>query len=813
MTPGRLPWLAARTFVVVFCWLTAAYALIASSTFAYLQFLRPRVFPWVGTFADWHGRLIWIWLAVLVALVWRDVHGRGAVRSQAIALGVAAASAVAWTSRSPFLPVLANDRWSLMVAVAFLLPPVWLAALDHLRHRDAIANGFAARWDAARLLLACGCTAVALTGIFGSLALVRRQSVFEPDLLAFGLAFGAWRSLVSHGVLCGVLFLVLASWSGVAGARGWRAHLCWSSLLGLAAALAFDRSIGAALTLTGYSRPVAAGLAGAGLVGTWAGVQAARGALRPGHPAGLDLFLGQASAPRRRNSTVGPLGLSAVLAWAFADIAASADWDDLVIRFGVAVVWLVVFGWAYRRTSSLVVGRHPAAAFACLLPLGAFAWSGSSDDGRRALARYATYDPSFRAIDRLLRPSPSTPSFDAYLRAHTGLNDLTVEPVPVDLVPSMAAAPVKPPIFLFIVDSLRPDYLSAYNPSAFFTPNIKAFADESVVFSNTFTRYGGTGLSVPAIWAGSALPHKQYVTPFHPMNALEKLLDVNGYRRFIGLDSIMARLLQPSPLTDELDRGRAVMDYEFCRTLTELETKLAATPRGTPVFGYSLPQDIHMSKMSRWGTPSGDFSGFFAPYAGRIQAFDRCFGRFVDALKRMGLYDESIIVLTSDHGEMLGENGQYGHSYHLFPPVVRVPLIMHLPAWVRPIDRTDPSAIALSTDITPTIYAALGYHPTGHSLLAGRSLLSDADDPARRRGRYVLAASYGAVYAVVSRNGRRLYIADAVKGDDHLFERPSEGVWRERPARPDERAVEQFAIRRHIDETAKAFRLPVRERR
>ena len=244
------------------------------------------------------------------------------------------------------------------------------------------------------------------------------------------------------------------------------------------------------------------------------------------------------------------------------------------------------------------------------------------------------------------------------------------------------------------------------------------------------------------------------------------------------------------------------MDYEFCRTLGELETKLAATPRGTPVFGYSLPQDIHMSKMSRWGTPSGDFSGFFAPYAGQIQAFDRCFGRFVDALKRLDLYEESIIVLTSDHGEMLGENGQYGHSYHLFPPVVQVPIIMHLPANARPAARTDPSAIALSTDITPTIYAALGYHPTGHPMLAGRSLLTDTDDAARRRGRY----------AVGSRNGRRLYIADAVQGDEHLFERPSEGAWRERPARSDERAVEQFAIRRHIDETAKAFRLPVRER-
>src|SRR6185503_1352919 len=158
----------------------------------------------------------------------------------------------------------------------------------------------------------------------------------------------------------------------------------------------------------------------------------------------------------------------------------------------------------------------------------------------------------------------------------------------LEFVPSLGPSPqpVKPLIFVLVVDSLRPDYLGSYNAKVRFTPRLDAFAAESVVFRNAFTRFGGTGLSVPAIWAGAALVHKQYVQPFHPMNTLEKLLDANGYRKMIGRDSIMGRLLLPSPAADELDAGATTMDYRLCGTLGQLDAKLAATGADTPVFAY-----------------------------------------------------------------------------------------------------------------------------------------------------------------------------------------------------------------------------------
>src|SRR4029079_18240229 len=144
-------------------------------------------------------------------------------------------------------------------------------------------------------------------------------------------------------------------------------------------------------------------------------------------------------------------------------------------------------------------------------------------------------------------------------------------PIDLNFVAPLERAARPPHVFVFVIDSLRPDYLSPYNPSVTFTPRIAQFAAESVVFNNAMTRYGATGLSLPAIWSGAVGVHRQYVLPFAPMNTLEKLLTVNRYQRVMSTDVLMARLLRPDPGTIELDRGRRTLDYDLCATLQELE--------------------------------------------------------------------------------------------------------------------------------------------------------------------------------------------------------------------------------------------------
>jgi acetoin utilization deacetylase AcuC-like enzyme len=89
---------------------------------------------------------------------------------------------------------------------------------------------------------------------------------------------------------------------------------------------------------------------------------------------------------------------------------------------------------------------------------------------------------------------------------------------------------------------------------------------------------------------------------------------------------------------------------------------------------------------------------------------DACFGRFITSLKDAGLYDDSIVVLTADHGDALGEAKRWGHAYTLFPEIVRVPLLMHIPSKLRARFTTDVDAASYSTDITPSLYALLGYY-------------------------------------------------------------------------------------------------------
>src|SRR5262249_32258016 len=277
-------------------------------------------------------------------------------------------------------------------------------------------------------------------------------------------------------------------------------------------------------------------------------------------------------------------------------------------------------------------------------------------------------------------------TFYKLLALHTNIpRSIATAPVDVDpagpLGPSPTPGP-KPNIFLIVIDSLRRDYLGAYNGAVNFTPAIDAFARQSKVFRNTFTRYGGTGLAEPSIWVGGMLLHKQYVTPFYPMNALTKLVEAEQYQSYVSVDPILRVIVKSTPNLVELDVNRSNMEYRLCSSLEDLEGKLEGRAPGKPVFAYTQPQDIHISVINREKNSvidGGQYGGFYAPYPSRVRRMDGCFGNFVRFLKARGMFENSIIALTADHGDSLGEEGRWGHAYALVPEVVRVPLIVHVP--------------------------------------------------------------------------------------------------------------------------------------
>jgi arylsulfatase A-like enzyme len=257
------------------------------------------------------------------------------------------------------------------------------------------------------------------------------------------------------------------------------------------------------------------------------------------------------------------------------------------------------------------------------------------------------------------------------------------------------------------------------------------------------------------------------------MNALEKLILRNGYQRYITKDHI-SELLTPSPPIVWLDHDVPEMEHTFCGTVRELETKLRVRgPDAPPLFAHTRPLDLHVSKIRGVAPPPGEsYPGFSEAYAARVHRIDACFGEFVDSLKQSGIYESSAIVVMSDHGDSLGEEQRWGHAYTLFPEVMRIPLIVHLPPMLAGRFAADLGRVSFSTDVTPTLYALLGYHPADMGSLFGAPLFDapDVDRPRRRRESFLLASSYGAVYGTMSGNGRKLYIADAINERDDAYE-------------------------------------------
>ena len=67
-----------------------------------------------------------------------------------------------------------------------------------------------------------------------------------------------------------------------------------------------------------------------------------------------------------------------------------------------------------------------------------------------------------------------------------------------------------------------------------------------------------------------------------------------------------------------------------------------------------------------------------AGYLGNLAFVDVCVGRVLEGLERLGLAENTIVVYTSDHGEMGGDHGLF-QKFCLFDPSVKVPLIVHVP--------------------------------------------------------------------------------------------------------------------------------------
>jgi arylsulfatase A-like enzyme/Flp pilus assembly protein TadD len=102
-------------------------------------------------------------------------------------------------------------------------------------------------------------------------------------------------------------------------------------------------------------------------------------------------------------------------------------------------------------------------------------------------------------------------------------------------------------------------------------------------------------------------------------------------------------------------------------------------------------------------------SNFFDdPYSGEIAWVDHCIGLLTAKLKELAIYDSTLLIITSDHGEMLGEHGEKEHGYFIYEPAVKVPLLVKLPGKNSKQPTRVKECVGL-IDVVPTICELLNF--------------------------------------------------------------------------------------------------------
>jgi hypothetical protein len=773
-TLGAVFFLGTRIAFGAFWLVTSVYCLLVYVPFSYFGFIQNPLLTWIPLFVNFHPMLYAVsWCAVTATLIPHLRHAR--TRNSAVGFIALNGLACVYVCRHPVLGTVTPDLASYFWSLVSLFPLVWLAVLD-----ISVVDRPAQSYDRTTTTLRPTTAALAALMVSGGFALTAlARAAVEKMFLPTSIAVRGIATSLSFHLLIFLGFAVTLRGIEFVGSRtSWPRQL-YFALSGIFVWVLCTQALRAlvfpTISFEGMQANIlAASVAFAVVLYVTACAMRVQALAVPNRGA----------PPSATSSWVWlPLVLSLfAAAYCIPAWIGRTDWDFVLQKIAVIVTWVL----ALQAVCWAGVRLRGKAVLSAMLLLGCGSTVGYEyvrhklDDSRSqaawnsALDTYSGADISFKTAYSILARSFDNRTyrqFYEFLRQNTNLGrEVSVPPADTRLVANLTPSPgEKPNVFLFVIDSLRRDSTSPYNPAVDYTPEIGRFAKDSIVLQNAFTRYGGTALSEPAIWVGAMQLHKQYIEPFYPMNNLQKLLEVDGYRSYISFDPILRTILRPTSSITELDNDTTRWgELDFVLTLKRLETAIdARVDREKPMFAYSQPQNVHTLTLQR----SRIKGGRKAVTTYELRRMDAAFGEFVRFLQNRGLYDNSIIILTADHGDSYGEFGRFGHCDFLFPEIIRIPLIVHLPPRVREHLVWDVDQLAFNTDITPSLYYLLGHRPIINNELFGRPLFTKTpqEQSSYMRPQYLIASSYAPVYAILRDNGGSLFIVDAVNSKHYYY--------------------------------------------
>lgn len=154
-------------------------------------------------------------------------------------------------------------------------------------------------------------------------------------------------------------------------------------------------------------------------------------------------------------------------------------------------------------------------------------------------------------------------------------------------------------------------------------------------------------------------------------------------------------------------------------------------PLGPTIDAVEL-QDLSSGK--RKGSDR-DIAWLRALYNGEVTYHDEHMGKFFEQIEAMGVLEDTLVVITNDHGEELQDHGKFGHGHTLFEELLRAPLLMYFPGMFPAGDRVH--EVVENVDVTPTILDALGFEPMAQA--EGASLLPLIQGKPVQRPTYAVA--------------------------------------------------------------------------
>ena len=274
-------------------------------------------------------------------------------------------------------------------------------------------------------------------------------------------------------------------------------------------------------------------------------------------------------------------------------------------------------------------------------------------------------------------------------------------------------------VLLISLDTLRADHMGVYGFARDTTPNLDALARDGVVFRNAISSAPITLPSHSTLLTGKYPPaHGVHDNNTAGLSAahttLAEVLKAEGF--------VTEAIVSGVPLA-----ARYGLDQGFDGYQDDFES--AAGRAGRVFLERSAEQSVaraiafvreqrdnrfflflHLFDPHDQYAPPSPWREEYAddPYAGEIAYADDALGELLRDLERLGLYDSTLIVFVSDHGESLGQHGELGHTFFIYQATQHVPLIIRAPGAPSGIEVD--SLVGL-VDVMPSVLGLLDIAP------------------------------------------------------------------------------------------------------